>query len=349
MPYSLELRIKIVLLMAKLESPTAVRRCLQQENVSDIPTRLTIQAIYDKFIETGSVKDRERSGRPSVVTEEVAAEIDQVVQNAAVASVRSIAQEVNVSKSVVHRTMRDVLGYKPYQMHLTQELYDEDKDLRVEMAEYLIPILEDQDNNGVLFFSDEANFHVSGVVNKHNCRIWAKTNPYATIDVAMNSPKITVWCAMSSKQIIGPYFFDEETVNQHNYLDMLQNYFHPIMKNKRMIKKMFFQQDGAPAHFSKNVRAWLNNNFGDRWIGRGGPISWAPRSPDLTPLDFFLWGHVKTNVYKTQVKDLNDLMARITREIQAITTETLHNVFLEIEKRLHFCIKVNGDNFEQYL
>ena len=49
--------------------------------MSDIPTRLTIQAIYDKFIETGSVKDRERSGRPSIVTEELAAEIDQVVQN----------------------------------------------------------------------------------------------------------------------------------------------------------------------------------------------------------------------------------------------------------------------------
>lgn len=230
-----------------------------------------------------------------------------------------------------------------------QELYDEDKDLRVEMAEKLIPILENKENDGLIFFSDEANFHVSGVVNKHNCRIWAKNNPFFTIDVAMNSPKITVWCAMSSKHIIGPYFFDEETVNQHNYLNMLQNYFLPIVKKKRITKKTFFQQDGAPAHFSKSVRAWLNENFDGRWIGRCGPISWAPRSPDLTPLDFFLWGHIKTNVYKTKVEDLNDLKSRITREIHEITTETLDNVFLEIKKRLRFCIEVNGDNFEQYL
>jgi hypothetical protein len=75
----------------------------------------------------------------------------------------------------------------------------------------------------------------------------------------------------------------------------------------------------------------------------------SKKSPDLTLLDFFLWGHIKPNVYKTQMKDLDDLMPRITREIQSITKEKLHNVFLEIKKRLHFCVKVKGTNFEQYL
>ena len=37
--------------MARLEPRRAVRRRLQQENVSDIPTRLTIQAFYDRYIE----------------------------------------------------------------------------------------------------------------------------------------------------------------------------------------------------------------------------------------------------------------------------------------------------------
>ncbi|PNF27274.1 hypothetical protein B7P43_G05160, partial [Cryptotermes secundus] len=31
-------------------------------------------------------------------------------------------------------------------------------------------------------------------------------------------------------------------------------------------------------------------------IGRGGPVTWSPRSPDLTPLDYFLWGYVKNSV-----------------------------------------------------
>ena len=124
--------------------------------------------------------------------------------------------------------MRYVLKYKPYKMHLTQEMYDEDKDLRVEMAELLIPIIDDQQNDGLIFSSDEAIFHLSGIVNKHNCRIWRETNPFITIDVAMNSPKIIVWCAMSSEEIVGPFFFDEDTVNHENYFDMLEDYFYPI-------------------------------------------------------------------------------------------------------------------------
>jgi hypothetical protein len=40
-----------------------------------------------------------------------------------------------------------------------------------------------------------------------------------------------------------------------------------------------------------------------RWIGRAAVngdknlLPWAPRSPDLTPCDFFLWGFVKDSVY----------------------------------------------------
>jgi hypothetical protein len=65
-------------------------------------------------------------------------------------------------------------------------------------------------------------------------------------------------------------------------------------------------------------------------------------------LHFFLWGYIKSNIYKNNIKDLNDFNSKITQEIQAIKKETLKNVFLEIEKRLNFCISVQGDTFEQY-
>jgi hypothetical protein len=130
---------------------------------------------------------------------------------------------------------------------------------------------------------------------------------------------------------------------------MLQNFFCPFLQKKKLTRRIIFQQDGASVHFAKAVRSWLNDKFDDRWIGRGGPIPWAPRSPDLTPLDFFLWGHIKTNIYKTRIKDLDDLKTRITQEIQLIEKKTLHNVFLEIGKRLNFCISLEGNTFEEYL
>ena len=54
----------------------------------------------------------------------------------------------------------------------------------------------------------------------------------------MNSPKVNVWCAMSNKQIIGGYFFEDETVNRQNYLQVLKDYFYLIMQRKRFNKNM---------------------------------------------------------------------------------------------------------------
>ena len=82
--------------------------------------------------------------------------------------------------------MQDFIGHKPYIMHSVQQLYDEDIDLRVEMSEHLI-LLEDHRNDSNNFFSDESIFYISGVVNKHNCRNWAATNPFITIEATMNS------------------------------------------------------------------------------------------------------------------------------------------------------------------
>ena len=63
---------------------------------------------------------------------------------------------------------------------------------------------------------------------------------------------------------------------------------------------ILFMQDRAPPHWSTIVRDWLNEKLPNRWIGRGADTDlntkWPPRSPDLTPCDFFLWGYIKSKV-----------------------------------------------------
>ena len=88
---------------------------------------------------------------------------------------------------------------------------------------------------------------------------------------------------------------------------MLKNYFYPIMQRKKLNNKMIFLQDGTSSHFSKEVRTWFNGQFNGRWIGRAGPIFWAVGSPNLVPLDFLLWGYMKTKVSKTKINDIADL------------------------------------------
>ena len=71
------------------------------------------------------------------------------------------------------------------------------------------------------------------------------------------------------------------------------------------------EHDGAPPHYTRHMREYLNESFPNRWLGRGGPVAWAPRSPDLTPLDYYLWDHMKTLVYKTKVESRAALRDRI--------------------------------------
>ena len=55
---------------------------------------------------------------------------------------------------------------------------------------------------------------------------------------------------------------------------------------------------------------FLDATFPNRWIGRGGPTLWPPRSPDITSLDFFLWGYVKDKVFSTPVPDITNFKAK---------------------------------------
>ena len=106
--------------------------------------------------------------------------------------VRKITREMNISKDKVHRIMRDIIGFKPYMMHFIQQSYDEDMNLHVEVSERLISIVEDLANKGNVFFSDQSNFYVSEMMDKHNYRSWATSNRFMIAEAATNSLKINV-------------------------------------------------------------------------------------------------------------------------------------------------------------
>lgn len=203
-----------------------------------------------------------------------------------------------------------------------------------------------------MWFSDEALFHLSGRVNRHKTRFWGKEIPVEIREHQSDSPNLVVWCAMSIVGLIGPCFFkkengDAENVNGANYLHMLQNFFLPKLSQVAVNRdEVIFQQDGAPAHYSRDVRTFLDEKFPDRWIGRRGPIEWAPRSPDLTPCDFFLWGYIKSRVYATKPADLSILENRIRDECGSITPDMLSNVGEACVKKWLLCHERGGAHVE---
>ncbi|GFU35878.1 transposable element Tc3 transposase [Trichonephila clavipes] len=70
----------------------------------------------------------------------------------------------------------------------------------------------------------------------------------------------------------------------------------------------------------------LKDTLGDRLISRFGPVSWPPRSCDLTPLEYFLWGYVKSLVYADKPQTLDHLEDNIRRVIADIRPQMLEKV-----------------------
>jgi hypothetical protein len=76
---------------------------------------------------------------------------------------------------------------------------------------------------------------------------------------------------------------------------------------------------------------------------------WPPRSPDLSPPDFFLWGYLKGNVYKNNPHTVEELKNNITTASTSINIQVLHKVAPNMVKRARICITEQGAHFEHML
>ncbi|GFW60129.1 putative transposable element [Trichonephila clavipes] len=198
----------------------------------------------------------------------------------------------------------------------------------VEWAQNEIAVVPDLHKR--ILFSDEAHFCLNGYVNKQNCRIWSEANPRVYDETPLHPEKLTVWCALWSSGIIGPYFFKTNdghnvTVNGDRYRAMITNFFIPEL-NTHDVQELWFQQDGAACHTARATIDLLKDTFGDRLISRFGPVNWPPRSCDLTPLDYFLCGYVKSLVYADKPQTLDHLEDNIRRVITDIRPQMLEKI-----------------------
>ncbi|GFV05797.1 uncharacterized protein TNCV_5035361 [Trichonephila clavipes] len=99
---------------------------------------------------------------------------------------------------------------------------------------------------------------------------------------------------------------------------------------------LWFQQDGATCHTARATIDVLKDTLGDRLISRFGPVNWPPRSCDLTPLDYFLWGYVKSLVYADKPQTLDHLEDNICRVIADMWPQMLEKVIENWTSRLDY-------------
>ncbi|GFY01638.1 uncharacterized protein TNCV_2608211 [Trichonephila clavipes] len=197
----------------------------------------------------------------------------------------------------------------------------------VEWAQNEIAVVPDFHKR--ILFSDEVLFWLNGYVNKQNCSIWSEANPQVYVETPLHPEKLTVWCALWAGGIIGPYFFKND--EGHN------------------VTELWFQQDGATCHTACATIDLLKDTFGNRLISRFGPVNWPPRSCDLTPLDCFLWGYVRSLVYADKPQTLDHLEDNIRRVIADIRPQMLGKVIENWTSRLDYIRASRGSHMPEII
>jgi len=158
-----------------------------------------------------------------------------------------------MSKTTVWRVLRKRLVFKPYRIQMVQQLSDEDHRRRLDFCLQLQDLTISDDNFlEKVQFSDEATFHVRGAVNRRNVRIWGSENPHVYVEHQRDSPKVNVFCAISSQKVYGPSFFAEETVIGMTYLATV------ALATVAKHTDVHILARRSSAHFHCEVRQYLN-------------------------------------------------------------------------------------------
>lgn len=300
--------------------------------------------IINNFRTTGSVKKQWGGGRSLVRTQNAVDNARNAIREQPTISVRRLAQQLDVSYGSCRNILKRNLHMHPYKVHVYQELLPPDYIRRVAYCRFFNANLNDDDVLDKTFFTDEAWFHLNGYVNAQNMRMWATENPHYYREAALHPVKVGVWCAMSRRRLIGPIFFEGNLNGERYRNNILETFINQLHDDE--LQFGFFQQDSARPHIAHETINYLQEFFDDRLISVN---RFPPRSCDLTPLDYFLFPHLKNPIFSEPLHTVEDLRAYIERECELVDRRTLQNVFESMKRRVNLCLNVEGQHFQQLL
>lgn len=263
-------------------------------------------------------------------------------------SCRKIAPECNLSKSRVQQIIRKY-GYHDYKYQPVQNLNPNDPQRRLEFCNWFRRKLRNDNNFSCkIIWGDETSFTNKGIFNRRNKHFYATNNPHLIQEVRPQVRfSLNLWCGLIDNKLLGPYFI-QGNLNAQKYVDILEDMIDNLPLQFRQ-NRVWFQQDGAGPHNAAYVRNYLNETFPASWMGTRGPVAWPARSPDLNPLDYYLWGYLKNKVYDRSCKTIEELQEKIMEAFETIEPEVIQAAIHQMDFRTSTCIEQNGAHFEQLM
>ncbi|GFV90884.1 uncharacterized protein TNCV_2324531 [Trichonephila clavipes] len=143
--------------------------------------------------------------------------------------------------------------------------------------------------------------------------------------------------------------FVTATVTGERFADMLQNRISTSLADKHLLERSIFMQDDAPPHIARRVKDVLRSFGDDRVLSHHFHHAWPPRSPDLSLCDYWLWGYLKSQVYRDRLTSQGMLKDNIRLQCLTITPDMLYSVVHNIIPRLQLLLRNDGEHIEHFL
>jgi transposase len=297
-------------------------------------TPKTVKAVLQKYKETGSIKDRPRSGRKRKFTE---AEAKKMVKQAKKGKFATQIARESPKKPHVN-TVRNYLnegGIKWLKKKKIQRLSERHKIRRVEYSHEM----KGYNWNKVLF-SDEKTFYLGASSDyawqDPKNRISEEKTPYPK--------KLNVWGAIGTHMKAKLYYF-ETNLNSELYVRILKT----RLKEKQLIyapkcpktlaKKWEFLQDNAKYHKTTEAMETIEDLVGDR------NIEHPANSPDLNPMEN-MWSYLDSKVKEAGPKTISSLKRVLTRAWNDLSWEYVAKSTKSMSRRLQKCIECGGQRLD---
>lgn len=302
-----------------------------------------------RLSDTGSLNDRPRSGRKrTVCTPDRIKRVREKIRRNPGRSGRQLAKDENVDRESMRRILRNELGLMPYRKRKIHGLTAKQRLTRVQRCKQLLKRHGGKKVEKIIF-SDEKLFVMQQAHNPKNDVVYSvsiQNIPEHLLFVQrfQNTSAVMVWGGISHKGKLPLIFIDRGVkINTEYYKTfVLESTLKPEADKLFPKKDWIFQQDSAPAHASNITQQWCRENC-PNFISKD---LWPPSSPDLNPLDYFVWGVLEAKVNATQHRNLDSMKAAIQREWTNLSMESVRAAINGWQRRLTAIIEQDGGRIE---
>ncbi len=282
-------------------------------------------------------------GHNSIRTEEFLLALHQTIEADPSTSKSQLAAALGVSRTTVKEATRE-LGLHSYRRRRRQFLSNRTKDIRVEKGRKLLAWVT-ANGSTVQIFSDKKLWTVEQARNAQNDRFLATCSKDVPPILSQKHPASAMMMGVitSDGKKMPPLWFPQGLkINKEVYINAMETVVKPWINATYPNGGYVWQQDSAPAHMSKKCQKWCKANLAAFWPW----TMWPPSSPDLSPMDYAVWGELNRKVCSITQPSVEALKAAVEREWAAMSPEFIISSCRAFIPRINKMLHVAGGHFE---